>query len=174
MSCANLNLALFQFDAAMLRSELTQRGRARIVIVHRYGNPGTSSCVPGEEIAHAWILWCGRRLLLPLSGPHLILFDYVAKHSHIPQNARRIEEGLDANRQFYYAHHGLNSPGARLVRPRTTRTAVLKQFQRIRERLDEFFQKEQIDLDAWEILRSEATSSNEVRYWIDAVVRIEH
>jgi hypothetical protein len=175
MPLSNFDLVLFHYDLASLQIEMNQRGKVRIILVHRYGDPAMhGGCIPGEEIVAAWLIYGSHNYLLPLSEPHLILFDYIAKHSGHPQNARQIAEGLSADDELFYVHHGSNSPSGGLVPPRTQRTAVRKQVERIRERLGEFFEDNGTDLDPWELLRSELTSSNEVRYWIDAVVRTEH
>jgi hypothetical protein len=172
---SNFHLALFHYDLAALQIDRGHDGKLWIVIVHRYGDSSIrSACIPGEEIISSWLVWNGRSYWLPLSGPHLILFDYIARHSGVPQNARQIAEGLNAEANIFYAHHASNSPGRSVVRPRTTRPAVRKQVERIRERLRISFEENLLPFDPELILRSELTSSNEVRYWIDADIHVEH
>jgi len=160
---SDLDLALFYYDLAMQEIALSKSGKVRLVIFHERLNhrlPGR--CIPGEQILSAWLIYRGRPYQLPLSTTHLILLDLLARHSH-PLSAQQIEDLL--NSELFYVQ---------LARARSTRTAVRKQVSRIRAILSDYFAYKHVDLDPANILRSEPTSTNEVRYLLAAEVVIEH
>jgi hypothetical protein len=74
----------------------------------------------------------------------------------------------------FYVHNGSNGPSHITKPTRTSRVAVRKQLHRIREIMAEFFAANVIDLNPWTIIRSEPTSTREVRYRVDAVVSTDH
>lgn len=112
---------------------------------------------------------------LRLSARHLLLLDYIARqHSSIPQCARQIADGPCDDQQRFYSYHSANSPSRTMLHPRSTRTAIRKQIQRIREELARRFDQEDLPLIPKHIVRSEQTSSTEVRYWVDACIEFEH
>lgn len=163
MRHGDLDLALFYYDLAMREIALSEIGMVTLVIVHERLNhrlPGR--CIPGEQILSAWLIHRGRSYRLPLASTHLILLDLLARHD-LPMSAQNIEERL--NTELFYVQ---------LARARSTRTAVRKQVSRIRAILSDFFAYKHIGLDVASILRSEPTSSNEVRYSLAAKVVIEH
>jgi len=175
MAPSDLDFLVFFAELQSIRRDLVLRGKPTLIIVHSYSCVRSpKGCIPGEEVRSAWLTWDGGSHQLPLSTPHLLLLDYIARHSRIPQNARQIEEGLNEDHMRFYLQHASNAPSRTAVPPRTTRTAVPKQIERIREQLGLFFKTEKIQLDPKGLLRSLPTSSREVRYSVDAIVRIEH
>jgi len=52
--------------------------------------PG-SDCLPGEEIVAVSLMYRGREYHLQLSLALRMLFDFLARHSRLPQSARQIE-----------------------------------------------------------------------------------
>jgi hypothetical protein len=171
MPCSDLDLALFEYDLANLQIAMAERGMVRMVIVHRYAEVA-GGCTAGEEIQSIWLVSAGRSYPVRLSTPHLILFDYLARHRNIPQTAALIAAGLQT--ELFYLDHGSNARGHRVVCPRTSRTAVRKQVERIRKALTESLAEAHLRLDPTDILRSEPTSSNERRYSVHADVVWEH
>jgi hypothetical protein len=160
---SDLDLALLYYDLAMYQIASVRCGKVRLVIVHeRMANRLPGRCIPGEQILSAWLVHQGRSYRLPLSTTHLILLDLLAHH-RVPMNAQQISDLLN-NELFYF----------QLARARSTRTAVRKQISRIRAILASLFAIRYIDLDPASILRSEPTSTNEVRYSLNADVVIEH
>jgi hypothetical protein len=163
MQSGNPDLALLYYDLAMYEIESVRRRKVRLVIVHeRMAHRLPGRCIPGEQILSAWLIYHGCSYRMPLSTTHLILLDLLARHN-LPMSAQEIEERL--NTELFYVQ---------LSRARSTRTAVRKQVSRIRAILSEFFDYQYIDLDADNILRSEPTSTNEVRYSLFTEVVIEH
>ena len=65
--------------------EITAVG-PRFRIVHRFRDPG-SDCAPGEEVAVVHLVHGTREFLLRLSCTLLLIFDYLARHSRLPQTA---------------------------------------------------------------------------------------
>jgi hypothetical protein len=165
MQYSDLDLALLYYDLAVYQIELVRRGKVRLVLVHECKDtrlPGR--CVSGERLLSAWIVHQGRSYILPLSTPHLALLDCLARHSMgIGLNAAQIQERL--NSDLFYVH---------LTGVRSSRTAVRQQVRRIRASMAKCFTEANLNLNPADILRSEPTSSNEVRYAINADVVIEH
>jgi hypothetical protein len=165
MQYGDLDLALLYYDLVMYQIESVRRGKVKLVLVHECKDsrlPGR--CVTGERILSSWLVHQGRSYILPLSTPHLILLDFLARHcKNFGLNAEQIQERL--NSDLFYIH---------LARVRSSRTAIRQQVRRIRESMAKCFAKADLDLDPDDILRSEPTSSNEVRYSIHADVVIEH
>jgi hypothetical protein len=165
MQDSNFDLALLYYDLAAYQIESVHRGKVRLVIVHECaGTRLPGRCVPGEEkILSAWLIHQGRLYRLPLSTTHLILLDFLARHNGISLNAEQIQERL--NSELFYVH---------LARARSSRTAVRQQVRRIRDCMAQCFAKADLDIDPEEVLRSEPTSTNEVKYRLHADVSWEH
>lgn len=145
--------------------------RAQLLIIHDYTEiPG--GCMPGEETAASILLYRGKRYWIPWSPTHLILVDYLCRHRWIAQDAQRICAQLQLDP--FVVSHGSNAPGHHVRPARTSRTAVRKQIERIREQLDALFAEEGIPLRARDIIRSEESSTRLVRYRIVADVSWEH
>jgi hypothetical protein len=163
MQRSELDLALLYYDLAMYEIASVRRNKVKLVLVHeRMAHRLPGRCIPGEQVLSAWLIYQGRSYRLPLSTTHLILLDLLARHD-LPLSAQEIEDRL--NTELFYV---------RLARTRSTRTAVRKQISRIRAILADFFAYKHIDLNAADVLRSEPTSTNEVRYMLFADVVIEH
>jgi len=167
----SLDLALFYYDLATREIGFMERRLIRVVVVHRYAQYARC-CIPGEEIAAAYIVYRGKPYILRLSTPHLILFDYLCRHRDVAQTAAQIAAGLAS--ELFYIHHTSNAKGEAAGRARSSRTAIRKQVERIRDCIKECLTEAHIDLDPKDVLRSERTSSNEVRYSVHASVTWEH
>jgi hypothetical protein len=165
----DFEVVLYCHEIAMRELRAHRRNLARLVLVHKYAYvPG--QCSAGEECAGLWLLWGGKQYQIPLSVTHLLPLDYLC-HQRLGKSAAEIVDGLAGR---FYVHHGSNAPG-HIVKPaRSSRVAVRKQLQRIREVMADFFAANGIDLDPWAIIRSEPTSTREVKYRVDAVVTWDH
>ena len=74
----------------------------------------------------------------------------------------------------FVQQHGWNAP-CNMPRPaRTSRTAVRQQIKRSREVLTDLIEREGLNLDAKEIIRSVESSTRTVRYQINAKVSWKH
>jgi hypothetical protein len=82
-------------------------------VVHRFRIPGTD-CAPGEEIVAVFLIYRGREYRLRLSLAQRILFDFLARHSRLPQSARQIELGIRAD--DFYKRHAANATGRAVTR----------------------------------------------------------
>jgi len=169
---SEVDLAVFYYDLTVRETERVTRGQVTLVIVHRYG-PGMTGVrtsrpglrVPGAEIVSAWLVFRGKSYELPLGGPHKIFFDYLCWHcAGIGQSAAEIEAGL--NEELFYVHHASAAKRRSTVLARSSRTNVRKQAERIRIVMADLFTREHLPLNPKEILRSQPTSTREVRYSI--------
>lgn len=138
-------------------------------ILHRFHRPDTY-CLPGEEIAAISLIHRGREHTLRLPLALRMLFDYLAKHRRVPQNAAQIEAGLRLD--AFYQKHGANS-GKKQAR-RISRSAVKEYVRRIRMALHEAFQNAHLTIHPNGVLISERTVGKEVLYRITANVQWEH
>ena len=144
--------------------------RAKLVIIHDYQEaPGV--CMPGEEVVAIILVYQGKRYRIPLSPTHLILMDYLARCRY-SEDAWRISAQMQLDP--FTTDHGSNAPGHRVRPARSSRVAVRQQVMRIRGVLATLIAKEELDLDAEDILRSEGTSTRAVRYKINVDVIWEH
>src|SRR5208283_4658839 len=62
-----------------------------------------SDCLPGEEIVAVSLMYRGREYHLQLSLALRMLFDFLARHSRLPQSARQTELCIRAD-DFYQRH----------------------------------------------------------------------
>jgi hypothetical protein len=176
MPQSEAELAVFYYDLAVREIERVTRGQVTFVIVHRYATGVTGMRntrpkwrIPGAEIVSVWLIFRGKPYQLPLGGPHKILFDYLCWHcAGIGQSAAEIEAGL--NEQLFYVHHASAAKRRSTVLARSSRTNIRKQAERIRGVMNDLFREEFLPLDPKDILRSEPTSTREVRYSIRANV----
>jgi len=143
----------------------------RFRIVHRFREPG-ADCLPGEEISLIVLIHRGREYLLPISLALRILFDYLARHRRLPQNAVQIVSGMQAD--AFYVRHGANAQtGARQTR-RFSRSAIKEYVKRLRRLLQVAFREAGLKLDPFAVLVSKPTEGNEVHYRLRATVEWIH
>jgi fructose-1,6-bisphosphatase len=134
-------------------------------IVHRFRKAGTV-CTPGEEIVAAYFVHHGREYHLRLSLGLRILFDYLARHSRLPQSAAQIEAGIRADN--FYAQHGAAVLGHRRYSCNIPRSYVRVYAERLREAIEKVFREAGLSMDPHTVLLSEETVMNEVGYRIKA------
>jgi hypothetical protein len=158
-----------------LRSEHARLGRQdpaalpSFVIVHRFWEEG-SVCLPGEEIFGVWFEPDGPQLRLTLTL--LLVFDDFVKHHWVAQSAAQIEASM-RNDPFYVRHAANSRTSTKLTR-RISRSGIKTYVARIREAMQLAFDEAGVDLNAAEVLVSEPTVGNEVRYRLRAKVRVVH
>jgi hypothetical protein len=126
-----------------------------------------ADCFPGEEVAWILLVLSNRQADLKLSLALRILFDYLAKQRR-PLSAAQIVAGLRAD-PFYF-QHGANVQGTAKLRRRFSYGAVKENVKRLRKALQAAFDEAGLKFDAFEVLVSESTETNEVRYRLKASI----
>jgi len=152
------------------RANLSKSG-PRFLIIHRFWQRETL-CTPGEAIAEIRVLHRTRTISVPLSLRLMLLFDYLARHKQLGQSASQIAAGLSTDP--FTRQHGAYAHASSILVKRMSRTAIKQQIMRLRLGLQQAFRKAGLSLDANRVLRSEPTTTNEVRYLLRASVIWEH
>jgi hypothetical protein len=134
-------------------------------IVHRFRMPGTN-CLPGEEIVAAFLVHRGREYHLRLSLALRMLFDYLARHSRLPQSARQIELGIRAD--DFYKRHAANATGRTVLARGIPRSFVRVYVKRLHQTFSLAFQEAGTRIDPGRVLISQKTVGNEVGYQLKA------
>jgi hypothetical protein len=127
--------------------------------------PGTS-CAPEEEILAILLVYRGREYHLRLSLALRILFDYLARHSRLPQSARQIELGIRAD--DFYKRYAANATGRTVLTRRIPRSAVKVYIKRLHLAFSLAFQNAGMRIDPADVLISRKTVGNEVGYQLKA------
>jgi hypothetical protein len=143
----------------------------RFLILHRFWRTGTI-CTPGEAIAEVRLLHRTQQIPVPLSLRLMLLFDYLARHKYLVQNAGQIAAGLSADP--FTREHGKYVSARSSLSKRLSRTAVKQQIMRLRIGLNLAFREARLNLNPTRVLLSEETTTNEVRYRLRASVIWEH
>jgi len=154
-----------QVDLLLLELRTLRSEGPHLRVIHRFRHPG-SECGPGEEIVAIHLVHRAREFLVPLSCSLLLVFDYLAHHSHFPQSAAQITAGMKAD-PFYYKHGANAATHVRLTR-KISRSSVKVYIERLRTALLQAFRNAQIQIDPFSVLVSEETSSNETGYRLRA------
>jgi hypothetical protein len=133
-------------------------------ILHRFREPGTW-CAPGEEIVAVHLIYRGREFLVHLGSTLLVMFDYLAHHSRLPQTAIQIVLGIKADP--FYRKHGFNASIHSRLPKKINRSEVRVYIERIRAALKTAFSEAGMLIDPCCVLVSEEeTGSNRVAYRI--------
>lgn len=130
-------------------------------ILHRFHEPG-SDCAPGEEVAGIYLVHHGQEYFIRLSLALRLLFDYLARHSRLPQSATQIEAGIRADR--FYICNARAAMGKEKFTRTIPRSYVRVYIGRLRLALDDVFCESGLPMEAHAVLRSEETAMNEVGY----------
>jgi hypothetical protein len=154
------NVDLLLAELAELRSSGTH-----FRIQHRFRKPGTD-CAPGEEILAVCLVHRRREHILRLSLALRILFDYLARHSRLPQSAAQIEAGIRADR-FYTQHTATVMRNEKFTR-NIPRSYVRVYIERLRLALEIAFQEAGLPMSSSAVLLSQETVMNEVGYRLKA------
>jgi hypothetical protein len=163
------NVELLLFELRTLRV-----GRCRFRIAHRFQIRGVD-CAPGEEIAAVHLMYRSREFPLRLRGTLILLFDYLARHSHLPQTASQITAGMRADP--FYQRHAANAVSYVPQPRKISRSSVKVYIERLRAALAQTLRDAQIPLDPYAVIASEETVSNQVGYRTRATfewLHIEH
>lgn len=172
-SNGDLRSVLHAIDLIVEEIKLLRSRGPTFRIIHRFRIPG-SECLPGEEVFAVFLIYRGREYQLPLSTALLIVFDFLAKHSHIAQSAKQIEFGIRTD--DFYCNHGMNATtmGRKLLVRQIPRSAVREHIKRLHRAIDQVFQEANLALDPRKVLLVEQTVSNEVHYRLRASCRLAH
>ena len=170
---ANDELTAIIEEVDLLVTELRELNQAgpHFRILHRFHAPG-SNCAPGEEIAGVYLVHRGCEYFLRLSLALRILFDYLARHSHLPQSATQIEAGIRADR--FYTEHGTAIMERKALIRRITRSYVRIYMGRLRLAIKKVLNKSGLKMDTHAVLLSEETVMNEVSYGLKATFEWVH
>ena len=140
-------------------------------IVHRFCSQA-AICAPGEEIFAIYFMHRGREYLLRFPLALRIFFDYLARHSRLPQSAAQIEAGIRADP--FYTYHAANVPGHEGFTRRIPRSFVRVYVERSRSALENAFILGGLLMSPHNVLVSEATVMNEKGYRLKASVEWTH
>jgi len=147
-------------DLLMAEREQLEASGPHFQIVHRFREPGTR-CAPGEEILGVFLIYRAKRYLVRLRCSLLLLFDYLA-HSNVPQTTSQIFAGINADP--FYQKHGANATERGRLTRKMSRSCLREYVQRIRMALKRTFHDARLNLDPFEVLISDSTSSNQAGY----------
>jgi hypothetical protein len=134
-------------------------------ILHRFHRPG-SDCAAGEEVAGIYLIHHGREFFVRLSLALRLLFDYLARHSRLPQSAAQIEAGIRADR--FYSQHSTTAMGRDKFTRSIPRSCVRVYIERLRSALENVFLEAGLFLDVHAVVVAEETVMNEVGYRLKA------
>ena len=140
-------------------------------ILHRF-HVSSTGCAPGEEIAGVYLVHRGREYFLRLPLALRILFDYLARHCHLPQSATQIEVGIRADR--FYIEHATAIMKPKGVTRRIPRSYVRVYIERLRLAINEVFHEAGLHLNTRAVLLSQETVMNEVGYGLKATFEWLH
>lgn len=130
-------------------------------IVHRFHRHGTV-CAPGEEIAAVYLVYRGREYWLRLPVALRILFDYLARHSGMPQNATQIEAGIRCDP--FYRRHAANASNSFKLNRAISRSFVRVYIARLRSAMTTAFRDANLSVNPAAVIASRTTVMNEVGY----------
>ena len=144
--------------------ELNENG-PHFRILHRFHAPGTD-CASGEEVAGVYLVHRGLEYFLKLPLALRLLFDYLARHTHLPQSATQIEAGIRAER--FYAEHAASIMASKKFTRSIPRSYIRVYMERLRLALAEVFRKAGLRIDVHAVLMYQETVMNEVGYQLKA------
>lgn len=162
---------LEEVDLLVAEMRELQESGPHFRIYHRFHKPGTV-CAPGEEIAAVCLVHHGREYPLRLSLALRILFDYLARHSRLPQSASQIEAGVCAD--HFSARHAATVMGARTFTRSIARSCIKVYIERLRSALGDTSQEVGLQLDPRKVLLNQETKGNEVGYRLKASIEWTH
>jgi hypothetical protein len=95
-----------------------------------------------------------------------LLFDYLARHSRLPQSAAQIEAGIRADR--FYTQHTTIVMGKEKFTRSIPRSCVRVYIERLRSALEDVFSEAGLLIDVHAVVVAEETVTNEVGYRLKA------
>lgn len=165
-------------DAAMLleaialmlweMNELERHG-PEFRITHRYSQ---GLCAPGEVIEAVEILGSeGSYHHLPLALTERLIFEVLARHQRIASDSLQIVTSIRG--EWFFRDYGVNAGSRQTIKVR--RPTVKVSIERIRKALAIVFEKTNISLDPYDVLRScLAVGTNRVLYKLHGRVEWSH
>ena len=154
----------------LLELKTLRAGRLHFLIIHRFREPGTV-CAAGEEVLSVDLIHRGRQYPLKMSCSQLLLFDYLAR-SRYAMTTSQIFAGMKADP--FVQRHGANSTSQARLRKKIGRSCLKEYILRMRNAFGRAFRKAALNLDPYQVLVSEPTSSNQVCYRLRATVEWIH
>jgi hypothetical protein len=160
---ANDELMTIVEEVDVLVAEIRELNSAGVHfrIIHRFHSPGTD-CAAGEEVAGVYLVHHGREYALRLSLALRLLFDYLARHSHLPQSATQIEAGIRA--ELFYREHAANAMETDKLNRSIPRSYIRVYIARLRSTLKGTFRQADLEVNPDRILMSREAVMNEVGY----------
>jgi hypothetical protein len=152
------------------RRELEARGPC-LAILHRLWNPQTI-CAPGEEIAAVHLVSRTRHCQLRLSNRGKVMFDLLARNSHLGINSQQIADLTRSER--FYVFHGSNGSCVRTLRCDLSRSSVRVYIDRLRKEIARAAAELQLTITPSNVIESLATNSRETLYRLRARVIWQH
>jgi hypothetical protein len=140
-------------------------------IMHRFHRPGCD-CAAGEEVAGIYLIHHGREFFVRLSLALRLLFDYLARHSRLPQSAAQIEAGIRADR--FYSQHTTTVMGKEKFTRSIPRSYVRVYTERLRSAIENAFNEAGLQMDVHGVLLSQETVMNEIGYRLKASFEWTH
>jgi hypothetical protein len=150
--------------------ELTQMG-PHFKVIHRF-RKGTVGCHPGEEVFAVVLVRRGRQYYLCLPLALLLLFDYLAHHTHVAQSSAQIEAGIRAD--AFYAEHGRNAATSGRTTRRISKSGIKEYVKRLRRAFVAAFREAGSHIDPRQVLVSQLTVMNQVGYRLRAEIEWVH
>ncbi len=160
-----------KIDLLMAELRLLRSSGPHFRILHRFREPGTD-CAPGEEIVAVFLVFRGRAMFVPLSLALRLFFDFLARHSHLPQSAAQIAAAVRVDP--FCRKHGTNAPSGATLTRKMSRSSIKEFVKRVRQALALVFLEAGLAIDPNTVLRSENTVTNEVGYRIQASFEWAH
>jgi hypothetical protein len=143
----------------------------RFTVWHRFRAPGTE-CAAGEEVAAVSFVTNQREYFLPLSLTLRLVFDFLARHRHVPLGAAQIAASFRADP--FYRKHGSNALNSGALIRRVSISSVRVYIERIRRAMTLSFREANLRIDPQDVLQSRETVTNAVGYIIRSSVEWVH
>jgi hypothetical protein len=150
---SDLDLVIEEVDLLVAEAAWMNERGPHFIIVHRWREPGSSGCLPGEEVAQVRLIHRAQEYPLKLGLGPLIEFDYLAHHRWLPINASRLAAEMNADP--FCSSHAANAPKFRKRTRRYNHASVKVFAQRIRDAMKLAFRDAEIAMDPRLVLISE-------------------
>jgi hypothetical protein len=128
--------------------------------------------LPGEEVVKVSLIHRGREFPLRLSLASRLLFDYLAQHRRLPQDAKQIQAAISTD--AFFTNHGANAKSGKKQTRRFRDLSIKEYAKRIRRSLAKALCEAGLRFNPNAVLRSEKTESNHVSYRLRGSVEWIH
>jgi hypothetical protein len=160
-----------KIDLVLLELSVLRESGPHFHILHRFREYGTL-CHPGEEITAIFLRHRGKVACLRLPLALRLLFEFLARHRHIPQSAVQIVGGM--RNDLFFRRHGANAKTDVKQTRFMSRSAIKEYVKRIRRCLQLAFREVGLTVRPDEVLLSVRTVGNEVLYRLKATADWQH